>query len=149
MKRKTSPTTRASAPSPDSPSPELWRQVLRTQLYDDILQPTGLRSTQVVILVALAAEGDMSLSRLARELLTSPSTLSRTLVPLERDGLVEHSPHGKRGKVVRLTGQGEHALLAAMPYWQKAQEKFTALVGTSAWTDLNERLAKTVAAIRT
>jgi DNA-binding MarR family transcriptional regulator len=162
MKRKTSPTTRASAPSPDSPSPELWRQVLRTcgsfnlrkatrvvtQLYDDILQPTGLRSTQVVILVALAAEGDMSLSRLARELVMSPSTLSRTLTPLERDGLVESDPSGKRGKLVRLTAQGEQALLDVMPYWQKAQEKFTALLGASAWTDLNERLAKAVAAIR-
>ena len=143
-------------------SSALWSEILHTcgsfnlrkaarvvtQLYDDILQPTGLRSTQVVLLVAMAAEGDMSVSRLARQLVMSPSTLSRTLHLLERHGLIESSPSGKRGKLVRLTATGEQALLAAAPYWQKAQETFVALVGAAAWADLNARLASTVTATR-
>jgi DNA-binding MarR family transcriptional regulator len=72
-------------------------------------------------LVALVAEGEMSVSYMARELIMSPSTLSRTLMPLERDGLIAITSNGKRGKLVRLTAAGESALLHAVPYWQKAQ----------------------------
>lgn len=119
-----------------------------TQLYDDILQPTALRSTQVVLLVALAAEGEMSMSYMARELIMSPSTLSRTLLPLEREGLIDIASNGKRGKLVRLTTAGENALTNAVPYWQKAQEKFLEQVGDTAWPELNAKLAGIVAAIR-
>lgn len=146
----------------DNLSPEMCREVLRTcgsfnlrkvsrtvtQLYDDILQPTGLRSTQVVLLVTLAAEHELSLARLARELVLSPSTLSRNIRPLERDGLVEVNATAKRGKQVKLTPAGKQALLTAVPYWQKAQEKFIGLVGAEAWEDLTERLTRTIAAIR-
>ena len=119
-----------------------------TQLYDDILQPTGLRSTQVVVLVMLGAERELSMARLARQLVLSPSTLSRNILPLERDGLVETSYSGKRGKSVRLTARGRKALLHAFPYWQKAQTKFTQLVGADAWRALSKHLATTVTATR-
>lgn len=78
----------------------------------------------------------------------SPSTLSRTLVPLERDGLIDITSNGKRGKLVRLTTNGETALINAVPYWQKAQEKFLEQVGDTAWTELNEKLAGIIAATR-
>jgi DNA-binding MarR family transcriptional regulator len=162
MQRKIAPTDTPPEAVSAPTSPEFWGEILRicgsfnlrkatrvvTQLYDDILQPTGLRSTQVVLLVALAAEGEMSVSYMARELVMSPSTLSRTLIPLERDGLIESTSHGKRGKLVRLTVAGESALHHAIPYWQKAQDKFLGQVGAAAWTELNERLAGIVAATR-
>jgi DNA-binding MarR family transcriptional regulator len=78
----------------------------------------------------------------------SPSTLSRTLIPLERDGLIESKPNSKRGKQVRLTVAGVSALHNAIPYWQKAQEKFVEQVGAAAWTELNETLAAIVVATR-
>jgi DNA-binding MarR family transcriptional regulator len=162
MKRKTASTDSTPDAASKPTGPEFWAEVLRTcgsfnlrkatrvvtQLYDDILQPTGLRSTQVVLLVALAAAGEMSMSYMARELIMSPSTLSRTLIPLERDGLIAITPSGKRGKLVRLTPAGESALTNAVPYWQKAQETFLAQAGAAAWTELNERLAGLVAATR-
>jgi DNA-binding MarR family transcriptional regulator len=119
-----------------------------TQLYDDVLQPTGLRSTQVVVLVMLGAENELSMARLARQLVLSPSTLSRNILPLERDGLVETDYSGKRGKSVRLTARGRKALLHALPYWQKAQARFTQLVGAGAWKELSKHLATTVTAAR-
>lgn len=121
---------------------------LVTQLYDDILQPTGLRSTQIVILLMLAMEEDISLTRLARELVLSPSTLHRNLLPLERDGLVESSTIGNRGRMVRLTTTGRETLLNALPYWHKAQEKFVTLVGAQMWEELAGQLADTVTAVR-
>ncbi len=119
-----------------------------TRLYDDILQPTGLRSTQVVVLVTLAVEQELSMVGLARQLVLSPSTLSRNIRPLERDGLIATRDAGKRGKSVRLTARGRKALLKALPYWQKAQERFTGLVGVTAWAELSGHLAATVAATR-
>ena len=162
MKRKTASTDSTPDAASEPPGPEFWAGILRTcgsfnlrkatrvvtQLYDDILQPTGLRSTQVVLLVALATEGEMSMSYMARELIMAPSTLSRTLIPLERDGLIDITSNGKRGKLVRLTAAGENALNNAVPYWQKAQEKFLEQAGAVAWTELNERLAGIVAATR-
>src|SRR5499427_4972782 len=90
-------------------------------------RPTGRTSTQVVLLVLLAAEHECSLPRLARQLVLSPSTLSRSLQPLVRDGLVALVQAGRRGKRVRLTPAGHHALRAAVPYWHQAQERFLRL----------------------
>ena len=120
-----------------------------TRLYDDVLQPTGLRSTQVVVLVMLAAEGEPSMSRLARELLLSPSTLSRNLRPLERDGLVKVRQVGKRGKSVSLTLAGKKALHDAFPHWREAQARFTKLVGASVWAKLSQQLTKATSAAGT
>lgn len=144
------------------PAVEAYRDVLRecasfnlrkasrvvTQLYDDILQPTGLRSTQVALLVTLAVEHELSIARLARQLMLSPSTLSRNLRPLQRDGLIDVDDTRKRGKTVTLTSKGKKTLVDAFPYWQQAQAKFTALVGSTAWSKLCQQLDKTTAAAR-
>ena len=119
-----------------------------TQMYDDILAPTGFRSTQIVVLIALACKRDVSLATLARTLVVSPSTLSRNLRPLERDGFIEIVSKGKRQKSVQLTEAGELALQEAMPYLSKADEKFTNMVGMDQWQTLNKELARTVSAIR-
>ena len=149
-------------PEPDALSPAVCHEVLRTcgsfnlrkaaravtQLYDDILQPTGLCSTQVVLLVLLAAEPAWTLTRLGRQLVLSPSTLSRSLRPLVREGLVELVPVGPRGKLVRLTPTGHRALRVALPYWQQAQERFMSLVGPERWSQVAECLAQMVAVTR-
>lgn len=158
------PVTIPSMPRRKNPEPsvETCREVLRqcasfnlrkasrvvSQLYDDVLQPTGLRSTQVALLLTLAVEGEPTMARLARQLLLSPSTLSRNLRPLERDGLVEVRHTGKRGKSVALTAEGRKALLEAFPYWREAQARFTGLVGAGTWSKLSRELAKTTTAAR-
>ncbi|MGI9336865.1 MAG: MarR family winged helix-turn-helix transcriptional regulator, partial [Gammaproteobacteria bacterium] len=114
--------------------PQICRQVLTvcgchnlrraartvTQLYDDALQPSGLRATQVVLMVTLATDEEMNLSGLAREMALSPSTLSRNLRPLERDGLISIIEGARRRKSVRLTERGHRALVKVVPYWEKA-----------------------------
>lgn len=119
-----------------------------TQLYDAFLQPTGLRSTQLVILVVLGVEGEIALSRLAKKLVTSPSTLWRNLIPLERDQYVETRLGERRGRFVRLTEQGEEALREALPHWQRAQKRFVELIGDDGWLELNSRLGNAVTAAR-
>ena len=62
-----------------------------TQLYDGALRPIGLRSTQLPILVTLAAHGPLSMTDLAESLVLDRTTLIRTLRPLQRRGLIEVS----------------------------------------------------------
>ena len=55
-----------------------------TQLYDEALRPIGLRSTQLPILVTLAAHGVLSLTGLADRLVLHRTTLIRNIRPLQR-----------------------------------------------------------------
>jgi DNA-binding MarR family transcriptional regulator len=93
-----------------------------TQLFDQILAPTGLRSTQLVILMTGELLGPSSIARLARELVMDRSTLTRNLKPLLNMGMLQLSKAetGKH-KSVELTTDGRAALLKAAPYWERAQ----------------------------
>ena len=66
------------------------RQAARhvTQFYDQYLASTGLRTTQFSILAKLHGLGPMTINALARELVMDRTTLGRTMLPLERDGLI-------------------------------------------------------------
>ena len=78
-----------------------------TQLFDQILAPTGLRSTQLVILITSSLLGPSSIARLARELVMDRSTLTRNLKPLMNMGLVRFTPsNGGKQKSVEVTAKG-------------------------------------------
>jgi DNA-binding MarR family transcriptional regulator len=119
-----------------------------TQMFDEALQPTGLRSTQLTILLVLARYGETAMSRLSRELVLSPSTLSRNLRPLERQGLIRIAGSAARGKQVMLTDEGRDAIIRSAPYWQEVQGRFTQQVGTDSWRDMTGRLNDLVVAVR-
>jgi len=59
-----------------------------TQLFDELLQPTGLRSTQFTLLVAVALLGEAPVTQLSRALVMDRTTLARNLKPLESLGLL-------------------------------------------------------------
>ena len=59
-----------------------------TQLYDDLMAPSGLRVTQFSLLRTLAARGPQRMSGLAAAALLDRTALSRTLEPLAEAGLV-------------------------------------------------------------
>src|SRR5258708_11092879 len=60
-----------------------------TQLYDDVLRPSGLRVTQFSILANLARRGEANLKELEASLAIDQTTLTRSLGLLERDGVIE------------------------------------------------------------
>jgi DNA-binding MarR family transcriptional regulator len=59
-----------------------------TQLYDDLMAPSGLRVTQFSLLGALARSGTARMAELADALLLDRTALSRTLDALVLRGLV-------------------------------------------------------------
>jgi len=119
-----------------------------TRLYDEVLAPGGLRSTQFVALVAIEAEGNPALPRLARALGVDRSTLTRNLQPLVRRGLVElDAAKDSRISRARLTPRGLKALEASLPLWRQAQDRFEDRVGADAWSSLRERLSNVVSSV--
>ena len=118
-----------------------------TQLFDGILQPSGLRSTQFVVLVAVRAAEPAPLPDLARELQLDRSTLTRNLKPLARAGLLRiEDKAGERARFARLTAKGHRLLADTLPLWQEAQDRFLAQVGKRNWRELRGILTDVVTA---
>jgi DNA-binding MarR family transcriptional regulator len=112
-----------------------------TQLYDAGLAPTGVRSTQFTILVALAKTQPASVSALSEVTLMDQTTMTRNLMLMAREGLVDVPARGqKREKLVRLTAQGERALAKAVPVWRALQERFVEAFGKMKWQEMRPEL---------
>jgi DNA-binding MarR family transcriptional regulator len=118
-----------------------------TQLYDQLLAPVGLHVTQFSILAKLNRLGPMTINVLAGEMLMDRTTLSRNILPLERDGLVtiKVSSADCRAKVLRLTRSGEKRLQAAREAWAKAQARFETRIGANRAADFRALLRTIVA----
>ena len=113
-----------------------------TQLYDEVLRPSGLRVTQFSILAVMARMREANLRQLEDALAIDQTTLTRSLSLLERDGVIERVPHPDgRIKAMRLTARGRRALDVARPLWAQAQNKVLRELGTKAWVDAQRRLA--------
>src|SRR6266566_6202273 len=93
-----------------------------TQLYDDILRPSGLRVTQFSILATIARLDEANLKQLEGTLAIDQTTLTRSLNLLERDGVIARASHPDgRIKAMRLTAKGTRALAVARPLWAQAR----------------------------
>jgi DNA-binding MarR family transcriptional regulator len=119
-----------------------------TQRYDEALAPTGLRSTQFMVLNAISRADGVSINQLAGALVMDRTTLTRNLKPLQKDGLVELGPGpDARTKAVRLTGPGRKALRKALPLWAKAQKAAREALGASRSSRLQKDLSQVVALV--
>jgi DNA-binding MarR family transcriptional regulator len=128
------------------------RRVARavTRLFDEVLEPGGLRSTQFVMLVAIRALGEPTLPALAKMLGVDRSTLTRNLAALERIGLVRRVPERSgRMSSAQLTRKGLDALGGAVPLWQKAQSRFVGNLRSHPWERMIPLLHEMEAAART
>src|ERR1700733_12168960 len=82
-----------------------------TQLYDDALTPSGLRSTQYAILAELhrLIRQPPTMAELAQSLVMDRSALGHNLRPLERDGLLvlQEGEEDRRRRHVVMTERGK------------------------------------------
>ena len=86
---------------------------------------------------------------LGRLLALDPTTLSRTLPPLERAGWIRAAA-GRDRREVRwsLTPAGRRRLAGALPAWERAQERLRTGLPAKHWRMLIEDLASVGAAAR-
>jgi len=108
------------------------RQAARrvTQIYDETLQESGLSVAQLGLLAVIATNEDDHMAAIAERAGLDPSTLSRNLRALERDGLIEIAMVEKdlRRRAVWLTEGGLRRLQAALPAWREAQNQVAELL---------------------
>jgi DNA-binding MarR family transcriptional regulator len=104
------------------------RQAARhvTQVYDQLLAPSGLRATQYSILARLKRGGPMTINALAADLVMDRTTLGRNILPLCRDGLIDVATGSadRRSRELRLTRAGVARARAALKNWTQAQARF-------------------------
>ncbi|MGH7041883.1 MAG: MarR family winged helix-turn-helix transcriptional regulator [Acetobacteraceae bacterium] len=114
-----------------------------SQLYDAVLAPCGLRSTQRSILAQIARAGTPTIGDLAAALVLDRSALGHNLKPLERDGYVTASvdPNDRRSRRVSLTKRGTAKLEESARLWRDAQARFEAVFGTENAAALRRSLA--------
>jgi DNA-binding MarR family transcriptional regulator len=120
------------------------RQAARhiTQFYDQLLAPSGVRTTQFSILAKLRRLGPMTINALAAEMVMDRTTLGRNILPLERDCLVavEQGSRDRRSKELRLTQAGEARFRAGMKGWLEAQRQFEKAFGAERTADMRALL---------
>jgi DNA-binding MarR family transcriptional regulator len=118
------------------------RRVTRTvtRLYDRELRETALRSTQFTLLQALHLAGSIRQGDLGSLLSLDSTTLTRSLQPLVAAGWVK-SERGEdqRERHLRLSASGERKYRAALPSWQRAQNRLKKAIGRD-WDRLEREL---------
>ena len=73
-----------------------------TQLFDEILKPSGLQITQFAVLVGIHILDTPSINKLAKGLVMDRTTLTRGLKPLENEELIKIvSGNDKRTRFVK------------------------------------------------
>jgi DNA-binding MarR family transcriptional regulator len=104
-----------------------------TQLYDEALMPSGVRSTQYSILAELSHRpgGAPTMRELADALVMDRSALGHSVRPLLRDGFLQlvEDEADRRVKNVVLTPLGKEKYAEARRLWQIAQDRFSEVVG--------------------
>ena len=122
-----------------------------TRIYDEALRPSGLRMSQVSVLVAIARFGEhgAKIGALADVLAMERTTLTRNIAPLERGGLlrVARDPEDARARILLLTRAGERAIEAAFPLWQAAQRRVRDAVGGGRLDEYNAEMTAMLSAV--
>jgi DNA-binding MarR family transcriptional regulator len=103
-----------------------------TNLYDEALRPLGLKVSQLNILIVTAKLGIARPARVCEILDLDASTLSRNVMRMMAKGKrwLEVVPEeDARVQPFRLTPQGRQLIEKAVPAWEQAQRRASALLG--------------------
>jgi DNA-binding MarR family transcriptional regulator len=112
-----------------------------TALYDEVMAPVGLRSTQYAILAELHPD-PLTINELGSALVMDRSAVGHSLRPLQRDGLVsmDKDPADRRSVKVSLTDAGLRKFEEASELWADAQDRVVATLGQEPADELRGRL---------
>lgn len=118
-----------------------------TQLYDLVLQPSGLKVTQFIALRSIGEAGEIAQWKFAREHAIAVETLSRRFAALRKRGLIASRTGGNHGeRIYTLTDEGKEALRKAYPYWERAQARLRQTLGDLEMHNLVRLCSSTVEA---
>jgi DNA-binding MarR family transcriptional regulator len=102
----------------------------------------------MALLAAIAAREGATMQSVASELGLDPSTMTRTLRPLEQARLVRtRAGTDRRAKEIELTAVGRDRLRAGHRYWQEAQRALSERLGHATFERLVSDLASVTRAL--
>ena len=114
-----------------------------TQLYDDLMAPSGLRVTQFSLLRTLERTGPQRITALAAATLLDRTALTRTLDSMVERGFVAIvAGRDARTREATLTRAGAAAIRAAEPHWKRAQAAVARRLGPAKLEALIATLAE-------
>lgn len=120
---------------------------MATQIFDTHLQPAGLTVGQFGVMAQVYGcslwRPPMTMKELSTVVGMDPTTLNRTLKPLEAQDLVRIEPdrRDRRARCIRLTMSGRDRLAQAMPLWRAADDELHRTVGAEATLALSGLLS--------
>lgn len=114
-----------------------------TEVYDEFLVPSGLKTNQFSILKHIEHLEPVSVSDLAQEIRLDRTTLVRNLKPLEASGFIaDVAARGTRNRQLKLTDKGLEMLKIAEPLWIEAQNFMEQYLGRDDMSILTALLSK-------
>jgi DNA-binding MarR family transcriptional regulator len=115
-----------------------------TRLYDDLMRPSGLKTTQFALLRNVGRAGTTCVTDLARQLDLERTAMGRNLDLLERKGLIQTAnlEADQRTRVISLTTAGQRAVEAALPVWRRAQQEMKRRLGKGEFASLGAVIAQ-------
>lgn len=114
-----------------------------TEVYDEILAPSGIKISQFSLLKHIKQLGPVSVSALSLEMRLDRTTLVRNLKSLEEKGFVtDVAEKGTRNRQLKLTAIGLETLEMAEKLWTEAQSFMEEYLGKKEMNTLTELLSK-------
>lgn len=110
-----------------------WRKVNRvlSGIYEAEMRDWGLKSSQLNLLVAVAKAGPVRRIDLGRRLHLDPSTLTRNLKVMLKQGWIDEKPdeEDQRSARLKITPKGRKLLESIAPAWKRAQARARQILG--------------------
>jgi DNA-binding MarR family transcriptional regulator len=111
-----------------------WRRVNRvlSGIYEAEMRDWGLKSSQLNLLVAVAKAGPVRRIDLGKRLHLDPSTLTRNLQVMLKQGWIEERPdqEDQRSARLKITAKGRRLLESIAPAWKRAQARARQMLGS-------------------
>lgn len=100
-----------------------------TQAYNDEFKGLGINITQFSVLAILAGTGKQTITKVAHQLGSERTTVTRAIAILEKKKLINIVLGGdKRERLIAISKKGTEILEYARPRWKSAQSKIKHLL---------------------
>ena len=120
-----------------------------TRIYDEAFRPTGLKSTQMPLLVAAAEMGPATVNSLAEAVVMDRTSLTRNLRFLKKIGLLKvQVGNDQRERLIMVTEKGRAVIVRVYPLWNKVQSRMKKAMGEKSVNQLLEDLTLVLQSVK-
>ena len=118
-----------------------------TQYYDSCLKPSGLRATQLSLMLGISLNESPTIGELAELMVMDQTTVTRNVESLQKTGFIEvvSEESDARKKRLTVTTKGLEKLSEAMPLWELAQTRMENGLGNERLRELLKILSEVTA----